>query len=222
MAPMFRALLASLLVGSLAGCAGSGEDTIHVDEDTIHVDVSSHYFSFEGGFWALHGDDGENYNPREGLANDFRKEGLRLHAVLRPLPGYGSIHGLGNIVDPIALTLLPCEQATCTAPAPVVTEVWGPGAAAVTGVQMTVLYGPPGAGAASCTFGPLREDPTWLGTTCTILGTYFGIFEAEITAPGMQPYHYLVDALPRAPLAGECCPVPYVTVFDHVQMTPAP
>ncbi|MGE5926470.1 MAG: hypothetical protein ACM357_03880 [Gemmatimonadota bacterium] len=60
------------------------------------------HFDLEGGFFAIRGDDGVTYDP-SNLAEDFRRDGLRVRARVRLRPDMGGIHMVGPIVDIIEI-----------------------------------------------------------------------------------------------------------------------
>lgn len=60
------------------------------------------HFDLEGGFFAIRGDDGVTYDP-SNLAEEFRRDGLRVRARVRLRPDMGGIHMVGPIVDVIEM-----------------------------------------------------------------------------------------------------------------------
>jgi hypothetical protein len=87
-----------ILCGVLAilGCgAGVGPN---MKSGLIDITATVAYKDFEGGFYAIDGDDGVKYNPLN-LADEFRKNGLRIQltAVLRP--EMMSMYNYGNIIE---------------------------------------------------------------------------------------------------------------------------
>ena len=67
--------------------------------DVVCVVGTVHYFTFEGGFWAVRGDDSTTYDPLSGLPADFQREGLRVRLVARIRSDLGSYHMAGPIVE---------------------------------------------------------------------------------------------------------------------------
>jgi hypothetical protein len=53
------------------------------DEGTITVIGTVEHFSQEGGFYGIKADDGNVYRP-ERLTRNFKREGMRVKAALRP------------------------------------------------------------------------------------------------------------------------------------------
>ena len=41
------------------------------------------YVNLSGGFWGIEGDDGQNYNPLNGLPAEFKEEGKRIKAKVK-------------------------------------------------------------------------------------------------------------------------------------------
>ncbi|HEY2824820.1 MAG TPA: hypothetical protein VGI83_04675, partial [Gemmatimonadales bacterium] len=64
------------------------------------------HYSFEGGFWAVRGDDSTTYDPRAGLPTEFQEEGLRvfLSAIIRT--DIGSYHQAGPVVEIVSIRRL--------------------------------------------------------------------------------------------------------------------
>lgn len=79
-------------------------DTVNAD---VNVDGAVHHFEIEGGFWAIRGDDGKNYDPKDGVPAQFQKEGLRVHLRARTIPDAMSFHQVGPIVEIVDIRALP-------------------------------------------------------------------------------------------------------------------
>jgi hypothetical protein len=84
---------------SLAACGGSASM-----QPIKNVTATVSYFTLEGGFFALRGDDGVTYDPTR-LEPAFAQDGLRVRARLqvRNVPG---IHMVGPIVDVLEISKL--------------------------------------------------------------------------------------------------------------------
>ena len=72
----------------------------------MRVTGTAHFFNLEGGFWAIRGDDGVTYDPKDGLPAAFQHEGMRVSAVLKTRNDLGGIHMVGPIVEIIEITSL--------------------------------------------------------------------------------------------------------------------
>ncbi|MEL6670645.1 MAG: hypothetical protein AAFR61_00490 [Bacteroidota bacterium] len=46
------------------------------------------YVDISGGFWGIEGDDGQKYQPVDGLPAQYRKEGQRIEAKVSPSQGF--------------------------------------------------------------------------------------------------------------------------------------
>ncbi len=75
-------------------------------QDLICVNGAARFYSFEGGFWAVRGDDNVTYDPLGGLPTEFRQDGLRVHLRARLRPDQGSFHMAGPIVDIVSIRRL--------------------------------------------------------------------------------------------------------------------
>src|SRR5574341_928496 len=51
--------------------------------DVVCVTGTVRYFDFEGGFWAVRGDNDTTYDPLDGMPAPFRQEGLRVRVEAR-------------------------------------------------------------------------------------------------------------------------------------------
>ncbi|HXO84509.1 MAG TPA: hypothetical protein VN803_03185 [Gemmatimonadales bacterium] len=67
--------------------------------ETICVTGTVHYFTFEGGFWAIRGDDSITYDPVGALARDFQDDGLRVRLKARIRSDVGSFHMAGPVIE---------------------------------------------------------------------------------------------------------------------------
>ena len=67
--------------------------------DMICVTGAAHYFTFEGGFWAVRGDNDTTYDPLGALPAEFRHDGLRVRLEARIRSDVGSFHMAGPIVE---------------------------------------------------------------------------------------------------------------------------
>lgn len=97
--------LAVIFAGATSAC--SFDDLLDpCPRDQVCVDGTSQFFSFEGGFWAVRGDDNVTYDPVAGLPADFRQPGLRVHLRARVREDVGSFHMAGPVVDIISIRKL--------------------------------------------------------------------------------------------------------------------
>lgn len=82
----------------------SASDSAMAPADSIvTITGTVRHFDLEGGFFAIQGDDGVTYDPRN-LAEAFRQDGLAVRARLRLLPSMGGIHMAGPIVDVLEIS----------------------------------------------------------------------------------------------------------------------
>jgi hypothetical protein len=84
----------------LAACGGPTERLPSQD-----VTATVRYFTIEGGFFALRGDDGVTYDPRQ-LDPAFAQDGLRVRARLVVRDDLIGIHMVGPLVDISSITKL--------------------------------------------------------------------------------------------------------------------
>lgn len=97
--------LALLCASTASGCS-LGEPFAPCPRGQICVDGTAQFYSFEGGFWAIRGDDNVTYDPLGALPSDFRQSGLRVHLRARERLDLISFHMAGPIVEIISIRRL--------------------------------------------------------------------------------------------------------------------
>ncbi len=70
-----------------------------VPPGAVRVVGTVHYYSLEGGFWAVRGDDGVTYDPMNGLPQAVQRENLRVTMVVKIRNDLGGVHTVGPIVE---------------------------------------------------------------------------------------------------------------------------
>ena len=98
-----RAAALILLVTVLSACAGP---TAPEDPDVVRVNGTVRFMTFEGGFWAVRGDDNITYDPIAGLPPAFQVEGLRVRLEAKRRRDAANVHMAGPIVEVITITRL--------------------------------------------------------------------------------------------------------------------
>ncbi len=92
-----------------AGCGGSTPTsptgTVVVSGDVARGTGTVQFITVEGGFFAIRGDDGVVYDPRN-LPAAFQKDGMRVRFEARVRNDMGSFHMVGPIVDVISISAL--------------------------------------------------------------------------------------------------------------------
>ncbi len=73
--------------------------TPSLPDGATRVTGTARFITLEGGFWAIRGDDGVTYDPKDGLPAQFQKDGLRVTAVVKTRSDLGGIHMVGPIVE---------------------------------------------------------------------------------------------------------------------------
>jgi hypothetical protein len=106
--PMTRAIGCILLL-SIAACrsgaplSSSNPVSSTLPGDGVRVTGVVHHFNLEGSFWAVRGDDGKTYDPKDGLPAAFQVENLRVTMVVRIRTDLGGIHMVGPIVEILSI-----------------------------------------------------------------------------------------------------------------------
>ena len=101
-------LLVACAPKSTASSGGGTADSSRDATQRPDVDITGtvRHFDLEGGFWAIRGDDSVTYDPRNGVPDAFRQEGLRVRLRARRLEGVMGTHQVGPIVEVLTLTKL--------------------------------------------------------------------------------------------------------------------
>ena len=76
------------------------------DRNVVRVNGTVQFMTFEGGFWAVHGDDNVTYDPMNTLPVAFQVEGLRVYLEAKVRHDAASVHMAGPIVDIITIAKL--------------------------------------------------------------------------------------------------------------------
>jgi hypothetical protein len=100
------ALLAGMLLLSAAGCPPTGSDLrgrVEHDGDFVTGTGTVYWFSLEGGFYAIRGDDGVTYDPMN-LPADFKQDGVPVHFRVKVRNELISIHMVGPVVEVVEIT----------------------------------------------------------------------------------------------------------------------
>ena len=100
----YRTFSLILLVLLAAGCR---QPTSPTDPDVVRVNGTVRFMTFEGGFWAVRGDDNVTYDPVGGLPAAFQSEGLRVRMEARHRNDMASVHMAGPLVEILNIRILP-------------------------------------------------------------------------------------------------------------------
>jgi hypothetical protein len=74
-----------------------------VPAGALQVNGTVRYFTLEGGFWVVRGDDGITYDPVNGLAPQYQRENLRVTLVAKVRTDLGGTHMVGPIVEVLSM-----------------------------------------------------------------------------------------------------------------------
>jgi len=98
------ALVLLLLITALPACR---HPVAPADPNLVTVNGTVRFMTFEGGFWAIRGDDNVTYDPLDGLPLAFQSDGLRVRIEARRRNDMASVHMAGPIVEIISINKLP-------------------------------------------------------------------------------------------------------------------
>src|SRR5438309_6311809 len=69
--------LTGLFVILLMASACAAPTSSSLPADAVRITGAVQFYNLEGGFWAIKGDDGQTYDPKDGVAGAFKKQNLR-------------------------------------------------------------------------------------------------------------------------------------------------
>jgi hypothetical protein len=72
----------------------------------IRVTGTVHFYTLEGGFWAVQGDDRVIYDPLNGLPLAFQRENLRVVMIATARNDLAGVHMVGPIVEVLQIQRL--------------------------------------------------------------------------------------------------------------------
>jgi hypothetical protein len=96
-----RSVVLFVVLALTGSCAASTAPDVPAGANRVTGTV--HFYSIEGGFWAVKGDDGVVYDPIGGLPSTFEQENLRVTMVVKVRTDIAGIHMVGPIVEIIQI-----------------------------------------------------------------------------------------------------------------------
>jgi hypothetical protein len=96
-----------IMASAVAGCGSDTgpspvRGTVVVAGDVVQGTGTVSYYTFEGGFYAIRGDDDVTYDPTN-LSSEFKQDGLRVRFEGRLLRDRVSFHMAGPIIELLAI-----------------------------------------------------------------------------------------------------------------------
>ena len=101
-----RAAVLLVLVLVLTAAAACHHPVAPADPTVVKVNGTVRFMTFEGGFWAVRGDDNVTYDPLNSIPASFQVEGLRVRMEARRRDDLASVHMAGPIVEILSLSRL--------------------------------------------------------------------------------------------------------------------
>ena len=91
----------AIVLSIVAACASPTSPSM--PDGAIRVNGTVQYFTLEGGFWAIRGEDGVTYDPMNGLDPSFQRDNLRVALVAKVRTDMGGIHMVGPIIEVLSI-----------------------------------------------------------------------------------------------------------------------
>lgn len=98
---MLRTLL--LVVTIVSAACSASPIAPEIPTGAIQISGTVRYFTLEGGFWAVQGEDGVTYDPMNGLEPAFQRENLKVMLVAKVRNDMGGIHMVGPIIEVLSI-----------------------------------------------------------------------------------------------------------------------
>jgi len=102
MRALFRCIALLAIVAVLACGKSAAAPVPPCDTDLCEITGRVAWMNFEGGFFAIRGDDNVLYDTHN-LPAQFREDGIRVSASLRRRLDLGCIHMAGTIADVVSI-----------------------------------------------------------------------------------------------------------------------
>lgn len=96
-------LRSSLVAATILSAACGSPTAPAIPDGAIRVEGTVRYFTLEGGFWAVRGDDGVTYDPMNGLPAEYQRENLRVTLIAKIRNDIAGIHMVGPIVEVLSI-----------------------------------------------------------------------------------------------------------------------
>ena len=96
-----RTFLAGIVVAASMACASPTSPNIPAG--AVRVNGMVQFYTLEGGFWAVRGDDGVTYDPMGALPAKFQVQNLRVTMIAKVRNDLGGFHMVGPIVEIISI-----------------------------------------------------------------------------------------------------------------------
>ena len=90
--------IGGFLLAFTAACTSPSSPGL-LPADAIRFTGTVQFHDVEGGFWAIKADNGQTYDPENGLPERYRAPNLRVAVTARLRSDLGSIHMVGPIVE---------------------------------------------------------------------------------------------------------------------------
>jgi hypothetical protein len=95
-----------LLTATIVSAACSASPIApEIPTGAIQITGTVRYFTIEGGFWAVQGEDGVTYDPMNGVPPAFQRENLKVTVVAKVRNDMGGIHMVGPIIEVLSIQL---------------------------------------------------------------------------------------------------------------------
>jgi hypothetical protein len=103
---LLHSIFSAYAIAILATVACGSPTSPSIPDGSMRVTGTARFLNLEGGFWALRGEDGVTYDPKDGLPAAFQRDGMRVTAIVKPRNDLGGIHMVGPIVEILEIKAL--------------------------------------------------------------------------------------------------------------------
>jgi hypothetical protein len=101
-----RQFLLAVLLAFVTACGSPSPTAPYIPSDPISIPGRVQFFNLEGGFWAIKGDDGVIYDPKDPLPARYQVQNLPVTVLARVRTDLGGTHMVGPIIEIVAILAL--------------------------------------------------------------------------------------------------------------------
>jgi hypothetical protein len=104
---LWHIVLSSMLISAQLTACGSRSPIAPIGPaNPISISGTVQFFDLEGGFWAIKGDDGIIYDPKDPWPDRYRIQNLCVGILARVRTDLASVHMVGPVVEIVEILAL--------------------------------------------------------------------------------------------------------------------